>query len=269
MAFKKRSPKTRSAKPSFRKVRKTSKPRSNFKQKVLSVIKSQAETKQTWLSLSSTDINQSINNVSDTYRLVPNMLNGTADNQRVGDKVCVQRLNFRAIFQMLPQGLNQSDAVRKLAIRVMIITPKSYPNWSSGSPNSGIWQAGLLKKGGTNTGFTGLVDDLYAPINTDAITCHYNKVLFCNQGSFYYPGAAPYTISPVPFEQNNLVKFVNKTFNFKNKILKYDSNVDSGLTPTNMGHFLVVGYVFTDGTAPDSATRCRIQFTTTMNYEDA
>jgi len=239
-----------------------------FKKKVLSVLKSQAETKQAWLSLSSTDINQSINNVSDTYRIVPNITNGTADNQRIGDKINLQSLNLRAIFQMLPQGTNQSDAVRKLAIRVMIVTPKSYPNWTSGSTNSGIWQAGLLKKGGTTVGFTGVVDDLYAPINSDAITCHYNKVFFCNQGSFYYPGAAPYTISPVPFEQNNMVKFVNKTFSFKNKVLKYDTAIDSGLTPTNMGHFLVVGYVFTDGTAPDSATRCRIQFTTTINYED-
>ena len=36
----------------------------------------------------------------------------------------------------------------------------------------------IVKKKGTQTAFTGVVSDLYAPINNDAITTYYDKLIY-------------------------------------------------------------------------------------------
>lgn len=245
---------------------KRAQPKGSFKEKVLKVIRDQAETKMAYHTLPTTDFNSSVSNFGDIIRIVPNIAQGAADNQRIGDQVRATGLTVRAIVQMLPQAIGQNDGVRKIAARVMIVTPKSYPNWATAYAGSTSWMPTLLKKGGTVAGFTGLIDDLYAPINTDAITCHYNKVLYFNQSTYGQSTAA----GLVSFDQSHLVRFLKIRIRCKNKLLKYDSNVDSGLTPTNAGYFMVIGYSFVDGSAPDVAsTRIRAQFDSVLTYEDA
>lgn len=240
--------------------------KAKFSEKVMAVLRARAETKQAWTTLAPTDFNSGISGTGDTLRLIPNVSRGTQDNQRSGDQVTAQKLTIRGIIQMLPQGTGQGEGLRKIAARLMIVTPKTYPNWAAVSGVT-AWQSSLLKKGGTVSGFTGAIDDLFAPINSDAITCHYNKVFFFNQGAFFNSSAG--VTGVVPYEQNHMVKFFKKTFYFRNKQLKYDDNVDSGLTPTNAGYFMCVGYVFTDGTAPDVvSTRIRLQYDTMLDYED-
>jgi len=236
----------------------------NFKDRVLAVIKSRAETKQAFTNLTPTDFNSGILTVSDNLKIIPNIAVGTADNQRIGDQIYAQKLTLRGIIQLLPQTTSQNAGVCKVACRIMIVTPKSFPNWSTAG-GSTVWQNYLLKKGGTVTQFTGAIDDLFAPVNRDAVTLHYNKVFYMNQG--YYFGSSSFA---VPYEQNNLVKFFRKTFRWKNKCLKYDSNIDSGLTPSNIGMVLVMGYCFVDGSSPDSLnTRVRLQYDAILDYEDA
>ena len=264
---KNRKPRRVARKPYVKRADKCAPPSKCFKTNVLKVIRSQAETKQAYGVLNTTNFNSGISGLSDILKIVPNVSNGTADNQKIGDQIIAQKITIRGIINMVPQGLGQGDNVRKIAARLMIVTPKSFPNWSTASAST-AWQSYLLKKGGTVTGFTGAVDDLFAPHNADAITLHYNRVFFLNQGS-YYPTVAGAN-GAASFEQNNMVRFFKKTFNFKNKLLKYDANVDSGLTPTNLGMVAVLGYVFTDGTSPDTvSTRVSLQYDTIFSYEDA
>lgn len=237
-----------------------------FKKRVLSVIRDQAETKQAWHTLPVTDFNSGISNFGDIIRIIPNVSIGANDNQRIGDQVRVTNLTVRAIVQMLPQNIGQGDSFRKIGCRVMIVTPKSYSNWATAYAGSTTWMPYLLRKGGTTAGFTGLIDDLFAPINSDAITCHYNKVLFFNQNTY----GTSTNSGLVAFDQSHLTKFLKINLKMKNKLLKYDAAVDGGLTPTNAGYFMIIGYVFTDGTAPDLvSTRIRAQFDAVMSYEDA
>lgn len=234
-----------------------------FRKRVLSVIKKQAETKQAYLTQTPVDFNSAISVAGDCLRLVPNITQGTADNARIGDQIRAQSLNVRAIVQMLPQSASQGAGVCKIAARVMIVTPKSFPNWYTASSNTASWMPTLLKKGGTVTGFTGDVSDLFAPANTDAITVHYNKVHYFNQSW------ATSTSSAVALEQSHLVKFLHIKMKCRNRLVKYDANIDSGLTPANLGYFMVVGYAFVDGTTPDTlSTRIRVQYDSIFNYED-
>jgi len=247
------------------KKRQTNKKRNNnnFKKRVLAVLKSRAETKQAYTTQAPLDLNSGILTVADNLRIIPNISIGTADNNRIGDQICANKLTLSGIVQMLPQTAGQSAGVCKIGIRCMILTPKAYPNWATAGGIT-TWQNYLLKKGGTVTQFTGDISDLFAPINRDAVTVHYNKVFYVNQG-YIFSGTTTGN-----FEQNNMVRFFKKTFKWKNKVFKYDANIDSGVTPTNVGMIMVVGYCFVDGTAPDSlATRVRIQFDSILDYEDS
>lgn len=239
-----------------------------FNKRVMKVIKKNTETKQAFHSIASTDFNSGIASAGDALRIVPNIAIGSNDNQRIGDQIHPQSLTIRAIVQMLPQGLGQGDAVRKIAARLMIVTPKAYTSWASAYANATTWQQYLLKKGGIVTNFAGDISDLYAPINTDAITCHYNKVIYFNQSTYGQSTAT----GLVGFDQSHLVRFVNKTIRFgANRKFKYDNNIDGGLTPANgPAYVMLLGYCFVDGSAPDTlSTRVRLQYDTILNYEDA
>lgn len=241
---------------------------SSFKSAVLSVIKSQAETKQAWTKLVPTDFNSAMSGVGDCCQIIPSINNGTGDNARVGDQITPQSLTIRGIIQELPQDPAQSLSVRKIGVRVMIVTPKVYSTWASATANASTWQAYLLKKGGTTVGFTGVIDDLFAPVNTDAITCHYNKVFKFTQNGFYNTASTSITT----IDMSSSVRFFKKTFKFgKNRKFKYDASVDTGLTPSaGPAMVMMVGYVFLDGTSPDTlSTRVRVQYDSILNYEDA
>ena len=65
----------------------------------------------------------------------------------------------------------------RIGVRMMIVSPKHYTAYSAILANSTQWLNTLLKKG-TQTAFTGVVSDLYAPINNDAITTYYDKLIY-------------------------------------------------------------------------------------------
>lgn len=242
--------------------------KASFAKRVLAVVQSRNESKQAWTTLAPTDFNSGIGAQADALRIIPNIAQGTDDNNRIGDQINPQSLTIRGIVQMLPQGVGQGDGARKIAARLMIVTPKAYQTWASAYANATTWMPYLLKKGGTQTSFSGAIDDLYAPINTDAITCHYNKVFYFNQSAII-SGTTSVTLA---VDQSHLVRFFKKTFKFgKTRKFKYDDNVDTGLTPSSAGAYvMLLGYCFVDGTAPDTlSTRVRLQFDSILNYEDA
>lgn len=259
----------------YRKPRKYSKPvkkairrvrNTAFKKKVLSVIRSQAETKEAFHEQPTTDFNSGISGTGDVLKIVPNIVQGVANNERIGEQIRVTSIQVRGILQMLPQNIGQGDSLRKIACRVMIVTPKSYGNWSSAPGNQANWLPTLLRKGGTTKPFEGLTSDLFLPVNTDAITCHYNKVFYFNQSTYGTSTSSGY----VEFSQDKLVRFLNIKLKCRNKLVKYDEDIDSGNTPANLGYFMLVGYCFVDGTSPDLiSTRIRLQYDSFMKYEDA
>lgn len=253
----KKSPVTKA----IRKVRNAS-----FKKKVLSVIRSQAETKSAYLEVGWSDFNSAISNPGDAMRILPYISQGTGDNARIGDQIRCTKIKLSGILQMIPQTNTNTYDNRKIAVRMMIVTPKSFPNWDQAGFNTATWMPYLLKKGGTTSAFNGTVHDIYAPVNTDAITCHYNKVIYLNQSAIFQSTAS----GVASVDQSNLVRFWRHTLKIKNKLLKYDANVNSGLTPSNYGPVLVLGYALVDpSAAPDTlTTRVRFHFSSAMDFED-
>lgn len=251
-------------------LRKTYKKKFNLKKYVKSIASSvvhkNTENKEAYTTQVPVDFNSAISASGDVLRIIPNVAQGTDGHNRIGDKITPLSLTSKLILQMLPQGSAQGSGVSKLAVRLMLITPKSYPNWATASANTATWMPQLLKKGGTTVGFTGDISDLFAPYNSQAITLHWQKVYFFNQSYSTIPSN---NTTPLAFDQAHLTKFITIPLKFRKKMWQYSADVDSGLTPTNAGYFLVLGYAFTDGTSPDIvATRVRLQYDSVLRFED-
>lgn len=244
--------------------------KSAFKKKVLAVLHQQAETKAAFLAPTYQDYNSAISLSGDASRLIPNISIGTGDNARVGDQIRAQSIVVRGAVELKPQTNENTYDNRKIAVRLMVLTPKSYPTWDRITNNTSSWMPTILKTGGVVKGFDGLTSDLFAPINTDAVTCHYNKVIYLNQPGIYSTGSGT-NVAMTSVDQGNMIRFFKIKLRCKNKLLKYDSNIDSGLTPSNYSPVLCIGYALMDpGASPDTVTtRVRAFYTVDMKYEDS
>lgn len=235
-----------------------------IKDLIKKVIHEQAETKQGWTTFNPTFFNSGINSSGDACRLIPDMTKGTDDNDRVGDQIKVQKFTISGHILFAPQGPSQSDSYRRVACRLMVVSPKAFAGYRSAVDNATTWMSYLIKKGGTTTNFSGLISDLYAPINHDAITSHYDEVFFVNQSFFTSSTGA------MAGDMNQSTRFFKINLKVKNKTFKYDDTIDSGLTPSNACYILLCGYVFLDGSSPDTlSTRIQLGYSSMIDYEDS
>jgi len=264
----KRTYRKRARKPIRRAVRKSRGPSKALTRAVKTIIHKSAETKEVYHALDLTNFNSGINVFGDICQLVPNCGNGTAQNQRVGEQIRAQRLTIRG--HTLLSMSNNSLSNSRIAMRMMVVCPKAYVSLV-GVTNNLAWMSNLLRKGGANTAFTGVISDLYCPINTDAITKYYDKVIYTTVPTLTttnIPVGGTGVNTASVYDTVNSVKFFNISIKCKNKLLKYDGQLD-GFQPQNWSPVLIVGYVHLDGAAPDVATtQLAMAFDSVMTYED-
>lgn len=245
-----------------RRVVNSSKPSKAFARKVRAVIHKQAESKQAFASLPSTAFNSGMNNTGDQQNILPTIANGTTDNSRIGDQLRAQSLVVKGAVVYNPSiGSFGTYPNTRLAVRMLIVQPKQYGDYTSVTNGFAVWSQYLLKKGGTTSAFTGTLSDLWAPINTDAITKYYDKIMYIN---------GPYERTAVGgYQMLGSTKFFNISVRCRNKLLKYDSSISGSLSPSNWAPVLLVGYVHMDGSAPDSvSTAITCQYDSIFTYED-
>lgn len=238
---------------------KLSKPMTKAIQKL---IHKNVETKEGYHAVQAVSYNSGINAVGDATRLIPSITQGTGDNQRIGDQVRSQSLSIRGAIVYNPStGQYGTYANSRLGVRMMIVQPKLYGNLDDVQTTIGTWGNYLLKKGGSAVGFTGLLSDLWAPINTDAITKYYDKIFYLD---------SPYQVSAVGSQD---MKGSTRLFNITKKIkkvLKYDNAVSSGSNSTNFAPVLIIGYTHMDGSSPDTLTTAiQLSYDSVFKYEDA
>lgn len=230
-----------------------------FKKAVQRIINKNAENKESFTNISNVTFNSGINSAADIQWVVPDMTQGSADNQRIGHQIRARYLTVRGY---VASNLTYTTSNQcRLGIRIMIVQPKPYPSADSVYDNATTWQAGLLKKGGTTTNFTGVTSDLMAPINRDLITVYYDKVIYIN---------TPYMItSEGSANTYNTVRFFSKKFKLRNKLLRYDVNNNSGLSPVNWNPVLICGYCHLDGSSPDTISQqIQVSYDSILNFQD-
>lgn len=257
-------------KPRAKKSRKVT-PKPTLLQAVKSVVHSMTETKHAYHTTSNaalTYFNSGINSTGDMLQIIPNISQGTSDHNRIGDQIRSHNLNLRGYLKLdiNTSGASNSD-LTAVMVRLFVVSLKSKPNYTEAS-SSATPLSGLLKKGGTTVGFTGVLSDIYAPVNTDLWTVHHDKRYYLSQSQIQNFNSTTNAI--VPLDVKNTVRFFNLNIKCKNKLLKYDSNVSSGLLPANYGPIFMLGYSFLNSASPDVlSARVGVQYDSMLSYEDA
>lgn len=231
-----------------------------LKRSIQEVINSNAEDKFAFKTITNVNYNSGIDNVTDLNFLLPQISNGTTDNARIGDQIKCHTFKIRG--HILANLTFSQYSQCRIGVRMMVVQPKLYSSQSAIQGAAATWLATLLKKGGTTAGFTGLVSDLYAPINNDAITTYYDKVTYLRTP--YVPGANT---------GDNAVagstRFFSMSLRVKNKKLMYDAAENSGLTPVNYCPTLIIGYAHLDSASADVlVTQVNLNWDACLTYQD-
>lgn len=236
---------------------------------VKKIVSSMQETKQAYTSSGNTltMFNSGIDSVGDYIQILPSIAQSVADNGRVGDQIRGQNLNVKGFVRLNVNDVADSTRLPQVAVRLMVCSLKNKSNWSDVG-SSAVPLTTLLRKGGTTTGFTGVLSDLHAPINRDVFTVHADKKFYLKQDYLNGIGAS------IPSQYVNqdiskAIKFFNISVKCK-KLMKYDASISSGLYPTNFAPFLLLGYCYLDGSSPDTvSTNLGLNYDSTFSYEDA
>lgn len=251
------------------KTKKSTRPKGVFRKKVISVINSFAEDKHLYTSNSEstlTQFNSGINSTADMLQILPNCTEAVGESSRIGDEIRLKSFNVKGYLRVIPALGGQSGSqILQVGVRMMILSLKKSTSWdlvqSSSAPLSN-----LLRVGASTKGFTGLISDLQAQVNTDLFTVHSNKVYYCTQ-TFSNVG----TTSAGYWETDiqNQIRFFNINLKVKDKKLMYDDDTNSGLLPTNYAPFLVMGYSYLNGATPDTlATSVGLHFQSHVSFQD-
>lgn len=258
------SKKTKTVRKAIRSVKK-----SNFKKSVLSVIKSQAEDKHAYHTNGNASLvmfNSTIDAVSDMVQIIPSISESAFENGRVGERIRVSSFNVRGYLKFNTNVATGDLKNGAVAVRMFLLSMKGKLSKDAVESSANPLQL-LLRKGGATAPFSGLISDITSPVNTDVFTVHYDKVMYLNQSSLINFGTP--TNTAVASNTANLVRFFNINLKCKNKDLKYDDDINSGLHPTNYYPFLCLGYSYMDGSTADTLTqKLGMEFTSHLSYED-
>lgn len=231
-----------------------------FAEKVKAVIAGEVETKHAFSELTTTAFNSGVTSAGDLHFPLPNVPQNVSESGRVGDQIKAQSLKIQGILTM--NLLNSGVASCRIGVRVMIVQPKLYTNRDVINSEWSAWTTNLLRKGGTNTAFTGLPSDLFAEINTDLITTYYNKVFYMNL-DFVNTAIGSQGV-------NYSTKFFTANLKLRNKLLRYNSGYYGNLAPSNYCPVILLGYCHLDGSTPDTLeTQLNMSYISNLAFEDA
>lgn len=238
-----------------------------FRKKVLSVIHKVAEDKHAATSVISRVISDAPN-TTDMFQLIPNITAGTGDNNRVGDSINARSLRLKLIIDHLPPVTPNSAAHLYYGIRVMIVQPRQFRGLSQIQSNADTWLSNLLRDGGTKTAFAqNNPKSMLLPINSDEIITYYDKCYYETFPEVYQSTTAPTSY----IYQTEWLKYGHKEISLAlkvgKKMLKYDSSVNSGLTPTNYNPVLIIGVCSMQSTT-QSGSNCMVSYHSQLTYED-
>ena len=228
-----------------------------LKKVISKMVRDDDEVKHGYHSHALTAYNNDIN-VADILRVLPNIVIGADDNQRIGSKIKATGLQIKG--HMILTSL-LAPGFCKVAVRLMLVQPRQCLNFNTliGTTFGATWLSGLLEKGSTSVGYSGTIGDLYANIDKDTSIVYYDKIHYISQ---------PQLITAIgTSDTRQTVSFFN--INLKiNKSLVYNDTIDS-TQPQNCNPVLLMGYTYLDGTLPGLNTNVSIALDSYLSYTDS
>jgi len=223
---------------------------------------------------------QIASNTTDILRLIPYVVQGTGDNQRIGERISPKSLIVQGTVMMnianTPRVAGNIGVTTDIYVVMYVlqhVTLKSYTSLAPTSGGNDFTQ--LLRDGeGTTKGFTGHVWDAQMPVE-DA----YYRLLKKKKFRLRYAGrgvtsggdppgpawlSVPNTVSYRAEYKMNLSKYLPKQFKYPDAAVTATGVND----PTNSSIFMCMGCYQGDGSV-DNSWLFSQQYTTQLKYKDS
>lgn len=206
--------------------------------------------------------NSGISGANEVYDVLPNLIQGVDNYQRIGDKVTPKSLTVRGTV-----AINFNEA-RSLTpeVHVFIVSHKSKKSYDAlnAGTNAGRAQIAneLIDAGdGSDIPFDGQVLPTLFPLNRKLLTVHAHKVLKL---------ASSYGAAADQHSSDDTIRFKRFAVKIKcPKTLTYDSSI-SAIHPVNFAPVMMVGYVYPDGSFSEVLTTpVLVTAASTLYYDDA
>lgn len=189
--------------------------------------------------------NSAIAGAGDVVPLIGQIAQGTAGEQRIGDRITPKYLRVDGVVS-LAQGPDRAQNVTPVHVRIVAYRQNDI---NVGSANASVDTASLFRdtQGGTGArGFSGIPNDLLLPINDDKFKKLFDRqVTLCPQ--LLGPSGTPTTGVPLTLASRKYSFTVTLPKQFK-----YDAN--TGDWANNFAPFMSVGYAYVNGQVPDTTS---------------
>jgi len=245
--------KRRSFKKSRRTRRRTkTKVTKKIKKYVQRAIKSHVELKYITESVADTQISTISGAQPQGVSLLPNIVIGTATDQRIGNKIKLRKSIIKGFANLLPYNAITNSTPFPVWVKMWLV---SYKPRNTTALNETNISTEFFNAGSTNAGFLGTLRDLHRDINTDNWIVHKTKMFKLGEGtgSNGYADNGSFT-KPWSFRFDKYLK---------SKLIFNDGSNN----PSNKNMFLIFQAVNADGTA--TVSNCEVHYTESHWYEDA
>lgn len=206
--------------------------------------------------------NSGITSSTEVYDVLPNLVQGVDNYQRIGDRVTPKSLSVRGTIAI---NFNESRSLTP-EVHVFIVSHKSKRSYDALNAGASAGRQQIVDElidlgNGTDTNFNGQVLPTCFPLNRKLLTIHAHKVL--KLSSSYGALANEHTA-------DDTLRFRRFAIKVKcPKTLTYDASI-SAIHPVNFAPVMMVGYVYPDGTFSEVLTTpVLVTATSTLYYDDA
>lgn len=239
-----------------RRVNKRRKPKMSFDLRVSQVINKHLETKKAVYESGLVAFNSPITATADVLRLMPDIPTGNNSWQRTGQKITLTKVVIRGYITTTGPATTSASRSR-YGVRHMLLADKQKNDWQNVTTTDlaglleGVSAAGQYMDGTVNTYMT--------PVNRENFTSRMDKKFPITQ--IYEEGDDGKSVA------RESIKFFTKTLTFgtNGKHLFFEGSNH----PINFKYFMSLGYVYLDGSAPDTAsTDIKMSYTATAYYKD-
>lgn len=237
------------------------KPSPAFKKMVRKVTHEDLEDKQCALFPDPSNISPIMNAVTDLKIILPQIAQGAADHQRIGDRINGKSLIIRGHLE-LSTSQQTSDGPTRIIVRLMVLSDKRqsiYDGATATFLNNIIdYGAGTINMDGSVGGANNL-RSMYLPLSRDTVTVHYDKLIYMNAPRVFNTGGTQ--LQNINWE--NTIKLFKIKVKCK-KLLKY---TDSSNYPVNFAPYLCACFFQLNGGGNTNAY-VRMHYTSNFIYED-
>nr|QKE11189.1 Cap protein [Chicken circovirus 3] len=234
------------------------------------VIRRNEETKFSSNQYGLTLFNSGISTSGDLVSVLPTVVVGTGQNNRIGNKIRPVRLEITGyVLFYCPSAASSSNYqdARMLGARLFCFQDKTVRSYA----NNTITNFNLLNLGGSSTNFSGTALNWVSPHNNEQFKFFMDKRFKVMKPFGFINNTTPTTSNAITGMDPSMFHPFKLVLTEKDlpAVLTYDQT-DELAYPTNFAPYIALGYCdLTNASADTTTTALGMEFSATLYYKDA